>query len=73
MQDVSIAVFIVYVFTSTGSQTPTSSMLAIIPLCPSMPKNTPFFSACFYLKAVTIFITLTPQLSASVLGIISNA
>jgi len=68
-----MAVFIVYTLTSIGSQTPTSSMLAITPLFPSIPYDTPFSSACFYLNAVTILITFTPQLSAKVLGIISKA
>jgi len=73
MQDVSIAVLIIYALTAKGSQTPTSFILAITPLFPSIPYDTPFSSACFYLNAVTILITFTPQLSAKVLGIISKA
>jgi len=48
-------------------------MSAITPLFPSIPKNTPSFSACLYLKAVTTLMTSTPQLAESVLGITSKA
>jgi len=73
MQDVSIAVLIVYALTAKGSQIPTSFILAITPLFPSIPKNNPSSLACFYLSAVIVLITLTPQFAIRVLGITSKA